>query len=266
MLGWKRDDIIVPGDLVYDRYGSAKPLPRKSVELADYLAGASASALPTLDQGNTSRCVSFSGAEVIWARLAKMGLPRRFVNIPAAYVAAQRWEQNRKHRKAPLADGGLHPTDYVQMLSEWGVGSLSGPDDPAMDESRVLDDIDVGEYQRAASHKVTGWRRVDDSLSPADIVETAKRYLAAGFPGMDGTDLDAGFQRYAGGIYTRDPAAPSLGGHMTSTLGFDDDLGAFLKLNHWGKWGNRGLFWMSYATYASGFVSDRYFLDASNIT
>lgn len=265
-MGHKADDVFEKGGLEVARYGSAKPLPRKFLDLADHVGGRTATALPAIDQGSTMTCVAASITEVIYARLAHLGEPTVVIDTQKAYVMAQRWEMNRKKRKTPLTDGGLHPIDMVSMLSRWGACSIASPL-PARDlEMHVLDDVWVSDYQRAATHAVSGWRRIADDLEPDEIVETAKRYLVAGFPGFDGADLDQGFMDYTGGVWTRDPAAKSKGLHATSVLGFDDDKRAFLCANHWSdSYGEDGFYWRSYETHGSMFVGDRYHLDVTGL-
>ena len=264
--GWKADDVIVKGDLEVDRYSSAKPLPSKCVEMGEFLGGRTLNALPVLDQSQTSTCVSQSVTEVIYARLAQVGDNPVIIDTQKAYAMAQRWEQNRRRKKSPLVDGGLHPVDMVLMLSKWGVNTIAAPYAPRDLDAHVLDDVWVADYQRAATHAVNGWRRIADDLEPAEIVEAAKQYLAAGFPGFDGADLDAGFMNYSGGVWTRDPNAKSRGLHATAIVGYDDDRQAFLRVNSWSSgWGDRGFYWQSYATYGDSlFVADRYFLDATH--
>lgn len=264
-MGHKPDDVIVKGDLEHDRYGAAKPLPPKCVEMAEFLGGRTPNSLPVLDQSSTSSCCVQSATEVIYARLAQVGETPVIIDTQKAYVMAQRWEQNRRRKKSPLVDGGLHPVDMVSMLSKWGVNTISSPYAPRDLEAHILDDVWVADYQRAATHAVNGWRRIADDLEPAEIVETAKQYLAAGFPGFDGADLDDGFMNYDGGVWTRDPNAKSRGLHATAIVGYDDHQQAFLRANSWSSgWGNHGFYWQSYETYSSIYVADRYFLDATH--
>lgn len=268
--GWRKDTKITPGELTHDRYGSSKPLPSKFLELADLVGGATPAALPMLDQGQTQRCVMYSMAEVVYGRLASIGVKPRLINIREGYVEAQRWEQNRKSGRAPLVDEGLEPVDAVEMGESWGVTSLADTKLATivneLADARVNEDVSVADYQSAASHEVTGWKRIADDADSEQIIVEAKQMLVARFPGMSGTDLDAGFDSYSGGVYDRVPGAKSVGDHMTSLWGFDDaegPSGAFLGCNHRGRgWGRSGWFWISYSTYASSYVSDRYFLDA----
>lgn len=43
----------------------------------------------------------------------------------------------------------------------------------------------------------------------------------------------------------------NFGGHATCVIGYDDDIGAFLVRNSWGKeWGDNGYSWLSYEQYS----------------
>lgn len=267
--GWRPDDVKFSGTLVERRYAAAGPIPRQWHGLLYCVASADANALPTLDQGNTSRCVAFSGAEAAWTRLAWLGLPRKLLDIRQAYTAAQRWEQRRNALgRQQLQDHGLHPIDFLQSTGTWGTNMLADVSrstlDRELDPGRVLEDVWLADYQAAATHKITGWRRLEDETHPDVMIEKAKRFAYAGFPGLTGFDLDGPFEEYQRGVWTRDPARASEGLHaLSGPYGWDDDAKCFDYLNHWGSaFGDRGIIRVSYATYASKFASDRVHLEA----
>lgn len=267
MLGWKPDVIHVPGVLAPGRYAASGPIPRQHLRLADFVGGRADGALPMLDQDTTKRCVAFAAAEAVYARLCYLGVTPALLDIQASYVMAQRWEQRRARQRRPLEDAGLYPIDMVEVTAEWGGTTLSDTSEATLaeklDARHATDDVSVIDYQTAASHRITGWRRIQNDSEPSDAVDQSKRFLAAGFPGIVGLDIDADFEGYTGGVYVRSPAHRSRGRHMLSMHGYDDTLRAFLVLNHWGAaWGLSGWCWVSYATMGSTFVADRYHLDA----
>ena len=222
-----------------------------------------------LDQSSTSRCVAFSAAETVWTRLRELGLPAQLLDIRALYILTQRWEQQRVGARLPIEDTGLIPLHAVSCLEQWGTTSLIDTETDTLarelDPARVLEDIYVDDVVDAASHRVTGWHRIQDYAHTDVIVERAKAFAFAGFPGMAGFDLDAPFMDYERGVWNRDRARGSEGLHMMSgPYAWDDYERAFLFLNHWSaSWGESGFVWVGYDTFGSSYVSDRYHLDVA---
>lgn len=271
-FGWRPNVLKHEGDLPESRFASAAPLPARFDRLSAYVGGgfvgAEPNALAMLNHGTSSRCVAFSFAEVCYGRLSEQGETPKLIDIHAAYVLAQREMQERAGQgRKPLEDAGLYPVDLLDATGKYGVRPCLGPSDPILDPARVNEDVWADDVREAATHLVTAWRRIPDS--DPDPVTAAKRALFAGFPGFDGMSLANSFQDYKGGVYVRRAGYASIGGHATSTWGWDDTAvcpdgtrGALLKLNHWGDtWGMAGWFWLSYSTYRSQFVSDRTFLE-----
>lgn len=271
--GWIPNVNLHEGTLPEERTAASAPLPVRFDRLAQWVGGGypfpNADALPTLDQSETERCVVHAGGVDIYARLCEIGETSVLIDMHAAYVMSQRKGQERVGRRAPLADLGLVPFDFLDSCSEDGVIPCKGPTDPVLASERVNEDVWADEVRSAATHLVTGWRRIPDA---DDTVTAMKRALVAGFPGFDGMDLDAAFRDYSGGVYVRKLGAPSIGRHATAILGYDDTAacpdgsrGAFLKINSWDiGWGIRGWYWCAYSTFRDNrYVSDRTFLDAA---
>lgn len=109
------------------------------------------------------------------------------------------------------------------------------------------------------------------NVPPADVLASAKHYLAAGVPSMFGffgfPSADSG--DVPGSFPFPGPGESAIWGHAVAAMGYDDTLkitntatnqattGALLIRNSWGpKWGDAGYGWLPYEYVLKGLAMD----------
>lgn len=114
--------------------------------------------------------------------------------------------------------------------------------------------------------------RLDEGLSPPQLVERIKANLAAGLPSMFGFTVYSSLSQGGSGGEIPFPAPPESvrGGHAVVAVGYDDGKtiknpnaggpktkGAFLIRNSWGSsWGDGGYGWLPYEYTLRGLAVD----------
>lgn len=250
--GWLPDYRIHEGTL--ERFGGGAPPPSEWLALTRHFI-ASGSPFP-LDQSITSSCVAHASKAALFARGHEQGLGDVLIDVHHLYTSARRLNAPLP---ATLLDHGLYPRDAVDVMDRFGVMA-----DEGFDPAHINDELFVDEVETAATHIVSGWRRIPDAIDDSDAVELTdemKRALYAGFPFMFGMDLDHAYSDYTDGVYERQPNARSAGRHMQCAIGYTKD--GVLVLNSWGLWGAVGRSLVGWKTMASMFVSDRYVLEVA---
>ena len=241
-LGYKRD-LHDPRDYKARLlFGARRGLPMESLELVGCLVGVK-------DQGDTSSCVGQAISTAIDARLRRTGrwdAPR--ASSLAVYTYARALE--RAAASDSLLDMGSYPRLAMKGLREWGVAT---EDRWPFDLTQVNAELPWDVMQQSAAWRVTSWWRIDSTGK--ERVEDVCQALAAGYPVVFGTEVDAAFMAYDGkGPLQAGDRAHTLGGHMMCLLGYTTENGARVLrgVNSYGLgWGDRGLFWAG-----EGFVMD----------
>lgn len=103
------------------------------------------------------------------------------------------------------------------------------------------------------------FREAFDARGPAQYHRVStlteiKQAIAAGHAVVGGTSVgNSIFNAGDGGIYSPDPAEPSVGGHALCVTGFDSE--SFEIVNSWGaSWGSQGGFFHCSPAFMSGFT------------
>lgn len=122
-------------------------------------------------------------------------------------------------------------------------------------------------YAFAQNYQSVRYYRLDPAgTAPSKVVESIKKYLAAGLPSMFGFTVYSSIPAIGAG--TGDIPFPEsgdsvLGGHAIDAVGYDDGKkignknGAFLIRNSWGTdWGEFGYGWLPYAYVEAGIAND----------
>ena len=111
-------------------------------------------------------------------------------------------------------------------------------------------------YAFGANYQAINYVRLDPrTITPAQVLNNIRTYLAAGFPSMFGFPVYDEFQNPNANGQIAFPSATShlWGGHANVAAGYDDNMmigpnkGALLIRNSWGTgWGLSGYGWLSY--------------------
>ena len=188
---------------------------------------------PVRDQSVTNDCVLESGARAGHLFLGGHGIWVPFADPLVPYKLVR-----GNGRSGPLTDDGCLPTEAVSVMSTVGMVPETTPFDPAT----VNDPVDLQTIQDAAAWKIAGWRRMP--AVGAELVDEICDFLDEGIPVIFGMDLEAGYEQWNGrGVYVRDDAAPSVGLHMQTIVGYEvtDQGVVFWVVNSWGAvWGDGG--------------------------
>lgn len=133
------------------------------------------------------------------------------------------------------------------------------------DISKFTDEPSEDCYEDALHHKVSEYKRVEQSL------EQLKQCLIEGFPFVFGFIVYESFESAevakTGMMPMPEENEKILGGHAVVGVGFDDDKQVFIVRNSWGSsWGDKGYFYMPYnfivnEKYASDFWALRRTVD-----
>lgn len=143
------------------------------------------------------------------------------------------------------------------------------PYDPSPEENNKRFDQEPTAfcYAFASNFQSIKYLRLDPSgLTPDQVLDSVKTYLAGGLPSMFGFPAyDEFMEPLPGGLiaYPK-PKSTNHGGHAIVAAGYDDDLdlgdgdkGALLIRNSWGTdWGDKGYGWMSYKYVTEGLALD----------
>lgn len=121
-------------------------------------------------------------------------------------------------------------------------------------------------YALGQNYQSVNYFRLDPAgITPNQVLDSVKQYLAAGFPSMFGFPVYDEFMHVpANGLVAMPKKGSRLyGGHAIVAVGYDDNLqiggdkGALLIRNSWGKaWGLSGYAWLSYKYVTTGLALD----------
>lgn len=131
------------------------------------------------------------------------------------------------------------------------------------DIARYDEEPGAFDYSFAQSFQALSYFRLDQSgMSPGDVLDRVKRFLAAGYPSMFGFTV-YNFGNQAGEFEYPGPNSSVQGGHAVVAVGYDDSRaiagrkGALRVRNSWGTaWGDRGYGWLPYDYVRSGLAVD----------
>jgi C1A family cysteine protease len=145
-------------------------------------------------------------------------------------------------RKSADCSGGTSYSDALNLLRKEGVASLADFPYTADDCTRLPSAL---ARQNAGSFRIADWRRVNVQ----DETEV-KNHIVAGFPVLVGAIVDSSFQNLKGRQSIRNSSGPAWAAMRWSSVGYDDNRGAFKLINSWGpEWGDRGFGWVRYAAF-----------------
>lgn len=121
-------------------------------------------------------------------------------------------------------------------------------------------------YALGQNFKSVKYFRLDPAgLTPSQVLNNVKQYMAGGFPSMFGLPVYDEFMHVpaSGLIDLPKPHSHLYGGHAIVAVGYDDnkqigsDKGALLIRNSWGAgWGLSGYAWLSYKYVTNGLALD----------
>ncbi len=201
---------------------------------------------PILSQGNTSKCVAFSGAYYIVSmyngvkssaqNFDKAGSPE------FAYAYTKQVNNDAQCSKGLYLFNGTNITGAAEVLKT--VGTTSYNQVPFVNENTCAL-VDNTLITQAGANKVGDYYRLDkDQYNNLDEL---KSWIYAGYPLWFSAKVDEGFQNLqAGEIWNKD-AGVSKGGHAMVLVGFDDNKKPFKIANSWGTdWADNGYAWVDY--------------------
>jgi len=129
-------------------------------------------------------------------------------------------------------------------------------------------------YALGAHYSAIKYFRLDPAgATPAQVLDSIKQYVAAGFPSMFGFPVYSEYDTPLAGAKVAFPAKGSKyrGGHANVCAGYDDNLmigadkGAILVRNSWGPgWGDGGYAWLSYRYVTEGLALDWWTMISAN--
>jgi hypothetical protein len=204
---------------------------------------------PIVDQGETSKCVAFSGGYYIigmyngvtTTNLDKSGSPD--------FMYAQ---YKKINSDTDCGDGCFlfnegNTLGGAEILLQYGTTSWRQL--PFVD-ANTCSVINSTLVSQAAVNKIKDYYRL--SPEEAQDVEELKSWLYAGYPLWIGVQIDEGFQELEAGEVWKKARGNNEGGHAMVIVGYDDDKKAFKIANSWGTdWADNGFGWADYTYFTS---------------
>jgi C1A family cysteine protease len=229
-LGWVPD---VPDfrDLQFTPQVAARKLP-KSVDLRE-----SGLCPPVWDQGDLGSCTAHGIGFCFAFERVRQGLGDLMPSRLFIYY------NERVIEHSVESDAGAQIRDGIKVVAKYGVPAESH-------WPYLIEDFKQrppeNAYLQATAHKVTGYRRVDRSLT------SLKACLAAGTPFTFGFAVYDSFEDAAvsqsGAIPMPNPSESLQGGHCVAAVGYRDADQMFIIRNSWGAGaGDGGYLYMPYA-------------------
>lgn len=208
------------------------------------------------NQLRTSACVGCATASAVDVRLRRMGVVAPEPSALALYALARGYDAGPDDE---LRDEGCVPRNMMKAARDSGVPPEDlWPFDPDQVDSKVPWDV----HQKASAFKLRAWRRID-TQGQGRLDEIA-RAVSAGYPVPYGRLVGRAFEAYQGkGAVEETLPQDSLGGHMTTILGYTTDGGERIWrcLNSWGSWGDGGFYWARSSSIVSAYASDFYVVE-----
>ena len=201
---------------------------------------------PIINQGETSKCVAFSGGYYIISMyngvtstdLSKSGSPDFLYG-----------QYKKVNKDADCADGCFLFSDAstgivgaAEILKQYGTTSWT---DMPFVNANACPIVTTALVTQAESNKIKGYYRLDKTEFTK--VEELKSWIYAGYPLFFGVNIDQGFQDLKSGDVYSAKSGKSYGGHAMVCVGFDDAKKAFKIANSWGAdWATNGFTWIDY--------------------
>ncbi len=217
-------------------------------------------------------------------RRSRVSVAGTTVELPASYSLMSKMPPVRSQGQQGSCVGwsiGYFVKSYQEnMERNWGYGDNGRLFSPAFIYNQINDGVDQGSSivdalellkQRGCSTLNTMNYRENDYRSRPDntAIMEAQRFKASGYasityanpyeiksmlydgnPVIVGLDVYDNFQNYRSGVL-RGKTGVNRGGHAIAVVGYDDTKNAFQLVNSWGTgWGERGIGWVDYQTFA----------------
>ena len=211
---------------------------------------------PIVNQGETSKCVTFSAGYYITSMyngvtstdLNKAGSP------DFLYGQYKKINKDAECNKGCFlfSDASNGITGAAEILKQYGTTSWA---QMPFEDANVCPNITSTLVTQAENNKIKGYYRLDKTESSK--VTELKSWIYAGYPLFFGVDIDQAFQDLkAGDIYTA-KAGKSYGGHAMVCVGYDDAKKAFKIANSWGPtWADNGFTWIDYTFFTKLLTED----------
>lgn len=196
------------------------------------------------DQGPTEQCVGEAFATAIHGTNALAGARPSHKGI---YTGARMRE--RASSGAALTDAGCDPQDAVDAMVATGIYAQDAKDA----DFGAIDDLETW-AEATASVLVDPFGIVP--LGTTDVAGICA-HLAAGHFVAFAMQVDASYMQLAAGQLYAQPSGPSLGGHMQTVCGFDQQ--GMIVANSWGAgWAEMGFGRIAWTFVQAGGISQVY--------
>lgn len=211
---------------------------------------------PIIDQGVTSKCVTFSAGYYITSMyngvtstdLNKAGSP------DFLYGQYKKINKDAECSKGCylFSDASNGITGAAEILKQYGTTSWA---QMPFEDANACPNITSISVTQAENNKIKGYYRLDKTES-SKIAEL-KSWIYAGYPLFFGINIDQGFQDLkAGDVYSA-KSGKSDGGHAMVCVGYDDAKKAFKIANSWGPtWADNGFTWIDYTFFIKLLTED----------
>jgi Papain family cysteine protease len=200
---------------------------------------------PIINQGETSKCVAFSGAYYIIGMYN--GVTSASQNFDKAGSAEFAYAYYKKINNDTDCNEGAFLFDegngdgMAEILRT--AGTCSWNQLPFV-ESTSCTITNNTHLNQAANNKIADYARLDKS--EYNDTQELKSWLYAGFPLWFAAPVDEGFQDLTTEVWKK-PIGKADGSHAMTIIGWDDAKKAFKIANSWGKtWGDNGYGWVDY--------------------
>jgi Papain family cysteine protease len=199
---------------------------------------------PIENQGQTSKCVGFSGAYYIISLYN--GVTSAAQNYDKASSPEFAYAYYKKSNNEDCSEGCYmfdegNVDGMADILKNIGTSSWN---QTAFVDSKVCTITTDAQKTQAAANKISGYARLDED--EYKITKELKSWMYAGYPLWFAANVDDGFQDLGTATWST-PVGKNGGGHAMTLVGWDDTKKAFKIANSWGKgWGDNGYGWVDY--------------------
>jgi Papain family cysteine protease len=201
---------------------------------------------PIISQGETSKCVAFSGAYYILGMYNGV-TTKNYDKIPSPEFIYAIYKKVNKDTDCDegcflFNDDANGIIGVAELLKT--VGTPSWNQMPFV-ESPNCSVTNTTQISQATVNKIVGYYRLAEG--EYNDIEELKDWIYSGFPLWFGVPIDQGFMNLkAGKIWSR-ARGKDEGAHAMAIVGYDDNRRAFKIVNSWGTdWADGGFCWVDY--------------------